>query len=169
MIDHTNTLADFDRLAAVAGYDLDDPDLRRRLDELSMRTAAALGQPISMVSLILDTAHLVAGSTPLPGWGADVEGVPVEWSFCANAVVTSAPYVVGDAARDRLQYDNPLVTLDGVACYAGVPLITPEGHAIGAHCVLGPVPHEFTATEIAHLRAAAAEAVVVLEEHRLPA
>ncbi|WP_432570976.1 GAF domain-containing protein [Kineococcus sp. SYSU DK005] len=169
MIDHTSTLADFDRLAAVAGYDLDDPDLRRRLDELSVRTATALGQPVSMVSLVLDTAHLVAGSTPLPGWGADVEGVPVEWSFCANAVVTSAPYVVADAARDPLQHDNPLVTLDGVACYAGVPLVTPEGHTVGAHCVFGAVPHEFTTAEIDHLRTAAAEAVAVLEEHRLPA
>ena len=60
MVDHSAAPSDYDRLTSVAAYDLDEPDLKRRLDEL-------------------------------PGWAAEAEGIPVEWSFCANAVVSRAP------------------------------------------------------------------------------
>ena len=166
MIDHSAALATPARLAALAAYDLDDPRLRTRLDELAARTAAALGQPIALTSLVLDSAQVIAGVAGVDGWIAQVRGTPVEWSFCANAVVSGQPYVVEDATHDAIQHDNPLVTIDGFASYAGVPLRTPEGHVVGAQCVLGTAPHRFTPQEVAVLEAAAAEAVAILEEHR---
>ena len=169
MIDHTDALADPARLAALTAYDLSSPELRRRLDELAARTAAALGQPIALTSLVMDCAQTLPGASGLQGWLAQVRGTPVEWSFCANAVVSGQPYVVPDTAGDALQHDNPLVTLDGIASYAGVPLRDADGHVLGAQCVLGTAPHEFTDQEIAVLEAAAAEAVAILGEHRSPA
>ena len=168
MIDHTEALSGHERLAAVAAYDLDSPQLRERLDALATRTARALGQPVGLVNIVLDTAKVIAGSTPLPGWIDTVRGTPVEWSFCATTVVTDAPYVVADARTDAVQHDNPLVAVEGVASYAGVPLRTRDGHVLGAHCVLGLQPHAFTAEELALLESAAEEATAVLEEHRLP-
>ena len=168
MIDHSAALADPARLAALAAYDLDDPRLRTRLDALAARTAEAVGAPVGLVSLVLDSAQHLAGSSGLSGWMAEAGGTPVEWSFCANAVVEDRPYVVQDARTDPLQHDNPLVTEDGVASYAGVPLRTPEGHVLGAQCVLGTSPAETGPEELAVLEAAAAEAIAILEEHRLP-
>ena len=168
MIDHSLALSDPALLEALAAYDLDDPRLRARLDALAARTAARLGRPIALVSVVLDSAQVLAGQAGLDGWLAEVRGTPVEWSFCANAVVGGRPYVVADAVRDAVQHDNPLVTEDGVASYAGVPLRTSEGHVLGAHCVLGTSPAEAGPAELAVLEAAAAEAVAILEEHRLP-
>ena len=71
-----------------------------------------------------------------------------------------------DTAHDALQHDDPLVSADGVASYAGVPLTTPEGLVIGAHCVLGISAHDFDETGIALLEVAADEAVGILEEYR---
>lgn len=55
--------------------------------------------------------------------------------------------------------------MDGLASYAGVP-VTVEGQVIGAVCVLGDVPHEFTADDVTELRTAAAEAEGVLRRYR---
>jgi GAF domain-containing protein len=78
-------------------------------------------------------------------------------------------YVVTDAANDELQRDNPVVTRDGIAGYAGAPLITSNGHVLGTCCVAGVEPREFTGAELDELRALADELVRTLEEHhRLP-
>ncbi len=165
-MDEVEVLTDRARLTAVAAWDGEHPGLKRRLDEVAARTAARLGFPLSLVSLVLDSAVVFAGSHGLVGWIAEVGALPVEWSFCSTTVVTDAPYVVGDATVDPVHRDNPVVTEEGARSYAGVPLRTPDGRVVGAHCVIGVDPHEFTAEEIAELESAAAELVTIFEEHR---
>lgn len=100
-------------------------------------------------------------------WIEAAEGTPVEWAFCANVVRSHEPYVVPDATVDALQHDNPLVTQDGIRCYAGVPITTPNGHVLGAYCVVGEEPHDFTAADVAELQEMAKDVVTVLEQHRI--
>jgi GAF domain-containing protein len=122
--------------------------------------------PVSLVSLVFSGAQVVAGSSGLTGWVAETGGTPIEWSFCAHAVASGQPYVVPDAARDDVQGTNPAVTVDGVASYAGFPLVSASGHVLGAHCVVGVEPHEFTPKEVAVLERAAAEVVAALDRAR---
>ncbi|WP_432524907.1 GAF domain-containing protein [Kineococcus sp. SYSU DK006] len=165
-MDEAGVLTDRARLEAVAAWDGEQPELKRRLDEVAARTAARLGFPISVVSLVLDSSVLFAGSHGLVGWLAEVGAVPTEWAFCTTTVVQDAPYVVADARTDPRQQDNPVVTEDGARSYAGVPLRTRDGRVVGTHCVLDVEPHEFTAEEIAELERAGAELVAIFEEHR---
>ncbi|MEU4621997.1 GAF domain-containing protein [Actinoplanes sp. NPDC023801] len=153
------------RFAVLAGIDLDDPELRRRLDAIAERTAHRLGQPIGLVSMVLNTAQVFPGSYGLQGWLAEMAGTPIEWSFCVNAVTSGAPYVVPDATEDVKQAGNPLVTVDGVRSYAGVPIVV-DGAILGAHCVLGPDPRAFTEADLAELRRGADEISALLEEYR---
>ncbi|HEY5220155.1 MAG TPA: GAF domain-containing protein, partial [Gemmatimonadaceae bacterium] len=62
--------------------------------------------------------------------------------------------------------DNPLVTQDGVRCYAGVPLISSRGYVLGNLCVVGVESHSFDEQEIGVLRDLAAEAVRRIEARR---
>ncbi|WP_337061377.1 GAF domain-containing protein [Kineococcus sp. G2] len=165
-MDEAGVLTDRARLTAAADWDGEHPELKRRLDEVAARTAARLGFPLSLVSLVLDSSVVFAGSHGLVGWVAQIGAIPVEWSFCTTTVVRDAPYVVPDATLDADQHDNPVVTEDGVRAYAGVPLHTPDGQVVGAHCVIGVEPHDFTAQDIAELERAAAELVTIFEEHR---
>ncbi|MET0425072.1 MAG: GAF domain-containing protein [Actinoplanes sp.] len=157
-------LAGLGRLRVLADLDLDNPQLRARLNVIAERTANRLGQPVSLISLVTDLAQFFPGSYGLDGWLAEVEGTPAEWSFCARMVETRAPYVVPDTVNDRDQATNPLVTDDGVASYAGVPIVV-DGEVLGAHCVLGKTPHDYTDEEMAELTRGAEEIVALLEEY----
>jgi GAF domain-containing protein len=156
---------DLHRMSVLAGIDFDNPELRGRLDVITARTAARLGQPIALVSMVLDTAQFFAGSHGLDGWLADIKGTPIEWSFCVNAVMSGQPYVVPDAAADLVQSTNPLVTADGVRSYAGAPIVV-DGVVLGAHCVLGHSPSDFTDADLDELRRSAGEVAELLAEYR---
>jgi GAF domain-containing protein len=154
------------RLAVLARIDLDNVDLRRRLNQITERTAARLGQPVSLVSMVLDTAQFFVGEHGLEGWIKDVGGTPVEWSFCANVVRSRDRYVVPDAPADRRHATNPLVAVDGIRTYAGAPIVV-DGEVLGAHCVLGFGAYNFGEEELEELRRGADEIAALLSAYPL--
>ncbi len=127
-----------------------------------------LGLPIGLVSIVLDESQHFIARTGLDGWLASANGTPVEWAFCVNAVRTKRPFVVEDATRDAAVSDNPLVEHDGVRCYAGAPLLTSAGHALGTMCVIGSEPRAFSDQDIERLQVFAARVVDHLEARRTP-
>jgi len=166
-IEQFATSSDAQRLLILASIDLDNPHLQRELNVITERTARRLNQPVSLVSMVLDTAQFFAGSYGLEGWLADVHGTPVEWSFCATPVETGRPYVVPDSTADARQATNPLVTVDGLRSYAGVPIVV-DGIPLGAHCVIGFETHSFTDDELDQLRVSANEIAALLQAYRTP-
>ncbi len=76
-------------------------------------------------------------------------------------------FVVPDAAADSRFATNPLVTDErGVRFYAGAPLLTPEGFAVGTLCVLDRQPRELRPAQIESLRALARQVMAQLELRR---
>ena len=72
-----------------------------------------------------------------------------------------------DAQVDPVQQHNPLVAIDNVRSYAGVPLRTADGHVLGADCVLSSEPQDFTPDQVAELEQAAAEITAILREYEI--
>ena len=164
--DHLCGLDHPPRMQVLASIDLDNPHLRRELDVVAERTAQRLGLRVALVTLVLDTAQICAGSYGVPEQIA-TGGIPVEWSMCAHAVATRRAYIVPDAAVDPVQAGNPGVAMAGIAGYAGVPLIM-DDQALGGHCVITPTPRSFTDAEVRQLHAGATDIVEVLRQYRLP-
>lgn len=158
---------DLDRLLEIAAYDLYSDDVRSLLDDIARRGAELFGLPLAAVTIVLEGAQYFAGSHGLGGWLRETAGTPIEWSFCANAVRRRDSYIVTDAATDELQHDNPLVTEDGIRCYAGAPLVAPNGQILGAFCVIGTDQREFSESERQALRDLAAEVMSELERFRI--
>lgn len=143
------------RLAELARLGLADGRRDEVLEELVEEAARDLGLPMAFVSIVLDEAQIYAARRGLGGWIAEAGGVPVEWSFCAHTVRSGETLVVEDAERHPLVRDNPLVKMDGIRCYAGVPLRSARGIPVGTLCVAGNDPRSFDDGDLDRLRALA--------------
>ena len=88
-------------------------------------------------------------------------------SFCAYAVLSDGPVVFEDTRLDPRLADHPLVYGGpNVRFYAGAPLLDPEGHALGALCLLDFQPRVFSADQRAALADLAASVVSEMELRR---
>ena len=155
------------RLEEIAELGLLSTDVDPILKDVAARAAAAMRLPVSLVSVVLDEALQVAASHGIDGmWLDEAGGHPVEWSFCATSVRTRDAFVVESASTHPEHRTNPLVTQDGVRCYAGVPLISSRGFVLGNLCVVGMEERTFSTEELATLRALATEAVQRIESRR---
>lgn len=154
------------RLKEIIALGLTTSEVDEVLEQITEEAATALGLPIALVTVLFDEAQHFAASHGLEGWKRETGGTPVEWSFCAKAVEGSEPYVVEDATRHSLFRDNPLVTQDGLRCYAGIPLITSTGHTLGTLCVLGTEERSFSREELDTLRRLADKAIARIEARR---
>lgn len=163
MSEEGQELRDAERLKDLASLNLFDPGVQQALDAITETATREFGLPISLVSIVLDTAQYFAGATGLGGWLAETRGTPVEWAFCKSVVEGSDPFQVTSAEDDERVMENPLVTNDGIRCYLGVPLVSSRGNRLGSLCVIGVEPRDFNEQEIVRLRELAQEAAVVLE------
>ena len=88
-------------------------------------------------------------------------------SFCGHAIHQSGLFIVPDAARDERFADNPLVTAaPRIRFYAGAPLVSPEGQALGMLCVIDHVPRDLRPNQQESLRILSRHVMAQLELRR---
>jgi GAF domain-containing protein len=114
-------------------------------------TARILHAPIALITLIDAERQYFKAGVGLPEPWASSRETPLEYSICQYAVAMGAPLVICDAGVEHWLDDNPAVSQLGVRAYAGVPLITPEGYAIGTLCVVDVVPRSWLDEDLANL------------------
>ncbi len=127
------------RLAALRDYAILDTAPEPAYDEL-VRLAACVGRtPIALITLVDAERQWFKARL-----GINHCETAREQSICAHALLTpDQVLVVPDATQDPRFADNPAVTGDpGVRFYAGVPLLTPAGHALGTICVVDTVARD---------------------------
>ena len=128
------------RLKALRDAGLLDTAPEPAFDDIARLAAHLCGAPIALVSLVETDRQWFKARV-----GLDVCQTGRDVSFCAHALGRRGLFVVPDARMDPLFADNPLVTGEPhIRFYAGAPLITPEGHALGALCVIDRVPRTLT-------------------------
>lgn len=139
------------RLAALHRLNLLDKPDSKTFDQVTRLTAAALNVPIVLVSLVDEKRQWFKSRV-----GLDAMETPRAISFCAHAVTDRSPLVVPDATMDIRFAGNPMVTgAPHIRAYAGIPLYTSDGHAIGALCAIDRQPRRFTTADMNTLRDAA--------------
>ena len=128
-----------ERLDALRAYGILDTAPEEVFDELTRLAAQICGVPIVLVSLVDEDRQWFKSRV-----GLEAESTPRESSFCAHAILDPGEVLtVPDASLDPRFADNPLVTGDfHLRFYAGAPLVTPTGHALGAICAIDRVPRQ---------------------------
>lgn len=147
------------RLAALHRYGVLDTLPEQVYDDIVKLAAHLCATPIALVSLV-DAGRQWFKAR----FGLEAAQTPREVAFCAHAILDRGLFVVPDALVDDRFADNPLVTsTPELRFYAGAPLVTPEGHAIGTLCVLDRRSRELTAAQREALEALARQVVRHLE------
>ena len=150
------------RLAALRGLDLLDTPTEAAFDRLTRLASRLLGVPVALVSLV-DAERQFFKSAVLPEALGEIRETPLSHSFCRHAVASGRSLVIGDVRGHPAVGDNPAVAEFGVTAYAGIPLVTAAGHALGSFCVLDTRPRDWTAEEVAILTDLAASALTEIE------
>ncbi len=129
------------RLEALSSYNILDTLPETVYDDITTLAAHICRTPISMVSLI-DRSRQWFKSR----YGTNMEEIPREIAFCSYAINSPNEILeVKDAREDPRFQNNPLVMEEPkINFYAGAPLITPDGYAMGTICVIDHKPKELT-------------------------
>ncbi len=116
-------------------------------DEITRLARLRFGTAIALVSLITEDQQWFKSSD-----GLDACSTSRDISFCGHAIHGSSVFVVEDARLDERFADNPLVTGPPfIRFYAGYPLRTHPGSALGTLCIIDTEPRTFGASEISQL------------------
>jgi len=149
------------RLAALREFGILDTPPDREFDDLAQLASRLLRTPIALVTFVDADRQWFKASV-----GVDVQQTPRDVSFCAHAIGQDGVFVVEDAARDPRFAANALVTgKPGIRFYAGAPILTDDGHAIGSLCVIDREPRTLDAEGRSLLALLARQAFALVERH----
>jgi anti-sigma regulatory factor (Ser/Thr protein kinase) len=147
------------RLAALRQYRILDTEPEQAFDDLTLLASQICGTPIALITLLDEKRQWFKSRL-----GMSATETARSIAFCAHTIQQNDLFVVPDTLADERFRENPLVLGEPwVRFYAGSPLITRDGHALGSLCVLDRVPRTLTPGQQAALHALRHQAVAQLE------
>jgi diguanylate cyclase (GGDEF)-like protein len=151
------------RQAALDSFDVLDSPPERAYDDIVLLAAQICGTPQAGMGLADNDRMWYKARIGLPVSESDRE-----LSFCGHAVLQNEPLVIDDLALDQRFADNPLVTGGPqLRFYAGAPLMSAEGYAVGTLCAMDTIPRTLNEEQRESLTALARQLVAQLELRRL--
>ncbi len=152
-----------ERLIALARYHVLDTPPEPGYEDLTTLAAMIARQPAALISLVGEQRQWFKSRH-----GFRIAETPRDVAFCAHAVLGSDPLIVRDATLDARFRHFPLVTqAPFVRFYAGFPLVTPDGYALGTLCVIGYAPGDLAGEQIEALKRLARQVMTQLELRRV--
>ena len=150
------------RLAALQRYKVLDTPPEEGLDDLTRLAAYVCQAPMALLTLVDGERQWCKSRVGMaPG------EIPRRLSFCAHAIHAQDICAVEDTHRDERFADHPLVVgAPFIRSYVGVPMRTPDGHAIGTLAVADVVPRQLAAEQLNGLRVLCRQAMAQLELRR---
>ncbi len=150
------------RLEVLRRYQILDTLSEQAFDDITQMAAKACDTPISLLSFIDRDRQWIKSNS-----GLSISETSRGVAFCSHAIMQPDLFEVEDALHDERFASNPLVTADpNIRFYAGMPLITHDGHGLGTLCVIDRKAKQLTPEQRDKLKSLA-QAVMLLLEMRI--
>lgn len=147
-----------ERLHTLRGYGILDTHPEDRFDELTWLAATICRTPMSLISLVDEDRQWFKSKI-----GLETCQTARRDAFCAHAIMSPEVFIVPDAKQDSRFADNPLVLGEPhIRFYAGAPLTAPNGHHLGALCVIDRIPRRLSDEQLQALRILSRQVVAQL-------
>ncbi|WP_129648623.1 GAF domain-containing sensor histidine kinase [Peristeroidobacter agariperforans] len=154
------------RLLALQSYDIMDSGREPGYDDIALLASRICHTPMALITLINEDRQWFKSKV-----GLEVTETPRELAFCAHAILEPDKVLtVADARLDTRFSANPFVTGDPhIRFYAGAPLLSAEGHALGTLCVIDREPRHLPPEQRDALLALSRQVMALMEERRTSA
>lgn len=152
------------RLASLADYDILDTPPEQDFDDVVELACAFCATPIALVSLVTDSRQWFKARV-----GLAICETPLDQSICRHGLSSRDLLVIPDLTLDPRTAASPLVVEDpSLRFYAGAPLVTEDGVALGMLCVMdhAPRPDGLTELQATALRRLARQVMALLVARR---
>lgn len=151
------------RLKALNQTDLLDTSDEELFDNITYLASYICKTPIALITLVDKDRQWFKSKV-----GFDYKETSRDVSFCAHAITNPDDiFIINDTHKDERFSHNPLVTSDpSIRFYAGLPLVTREGYALGTLCVIDRKPRDLSREEISVLRTLRQSAINEIEFRR---
>ncbi len=148
------------RLATLKSYEILNTLPESDYDEITRIASLICKTPIALISLVSEDEQFFKSKQ-----GIDASRTPRNISFCGHAIHNpNELFIVNNASKDKRFFDNPLVSdYPNIAFYAGAPLVSPKGYALGTLCVIDDKPKELNDEQIQSLKALANQTMKLFE------
>ena len=150
------------RLETLRQYQVLDTDSEDVFDDLTRLASYICGTPTALISLVDANRQWFKARV-----GIQARETPRNVSFCGHAILARDCFIIEDALFDERFADNPIVVnAPFLRFYAGIPLWSPEGFAIGTLCVMDSKPRTLDDKQIGALKMLANQVMSQLELRR---
>lgn len=147
------------RLDALRQFEILDTPPQEVFDELVRAAATLCKTPVALLELVDQDRSWFKAKM-----GVDIAELPRDHSFAAQAMLEDDVLIVPDATADeRFAAWLPVIGEQPIRFYAGMPLVTRSGYAIGTLSVVDFAPRELTRQQTEWLRILSKQAVHELE------
>jgi GAF domain-containing protein len=153
------------RLEALQEYHILDTAAERAYDDITALAAYVCRVPIATITLVDESRQWFKSRL-----GLNQKETPRDIAFCAHAILQTEPMIVRDALKDARFADSALVTRSPhIRFYAGFPLSSPEGFALGMLCAIDRKPRQLSAEQMKAMQALSRQVMALLELRRVSA
>jgi len=155
---------DAERVVALRNYQIMDSAPELAYDELTEIAAQLCQCPVALIGFIDESREWLKSKYGLP---PQLTQVPREMTVCSATICGSDVLLVEDLAKDERFAEYPAIAgPPHFRFYCGMPLINPEGYALGTICILDFQPREITFEQVESVRRLSHQVVTQLELRR---
>jgi len=154
---------EIERLRTLRSYEILDTEEEEIFDDFTYLVSTYLDVPIALISLVDKDRQWFKSYL-----GLEVRETHRDIAFCDSAIQSPSLMIVPNALQDERFSNNPLVLSDpNIRFYAGAPLVSREGHAIGTLCAIDTKARELNTDQQRVLSTLARQVMGQLELRRV--